>query len=326
MSDRTCASCGRTFQLPCRLRAHLRRKTPCALILDVADLPKEAREDPDLAKKQCRFCGRTYASYTSMRRHVRTSCKIAPTKKNGDAGMELLYAHTVRRQEARIAALEAQNARMEAQNAEMLSLMKQLVPRGGGGAAVQAGEVGVVVDVAEAGVAEVVVDNSRKVVNINVFGAETLGHITPELIRGILDEALSSGALAKGTPELAAAARATVVRTALAVYSDPERPENITCYLPNKKTGDTMVHLEEGWEVKPAGLVLPPMAQKSIGVLFDKQPYEGAEAYGVLMREVSDREARIGAGGALRPVLVRNKALLGKLGKLGEQAGEGGRE
>jgi hypothetical protein len=299
-----CPRCGASCRYPSYLRRHLARKTPCAPILEEADVSEEALKDPDLAKKQCRFCRRIFSSYTSMRRHVRTSCRIAPNEKNGDAGMELLYEHTVRKQAAQIAALEAQ----------MQSLMKQLAPSGARApsTAVQAGEVGVVAT----DQAEVVVDNSKKVVNINVFGAESLGHITPELIRGILDEALAAGALAKGTPELAAAAGATVLRTALAVYSDPGRPENLTCYLPNKKTGDTMVHMKEGWEVKPAKLVLAPMAQKSIDVLFDWQPREGAEAYGLLMREVADSEARIGAGSELRPVLVRNKALLGSLGEM----------
>ena len=59
-----------------------------------------------------------------MRRHVRTTCKIAPNEKNGDEGMNILYEHTIRRQEARIATLERQNE-------DMLSMMRQLVARDG---------------------------------------------------------------------------------------------------------------------------------------------------------------------------------------------------
>jgi hypothetical protein len=53
--------------------------------------------------------------------------------------------------------------------------------------------------------------------------------------------------------------------SAVLVYSDPE---NLTAYLPNKRTN--------GWEVQPASLVLPPMAQKNVNTLFDRQPYEDA--------------------------------------------------
>jgi hypothetical protein len=302
-ADRRCIRCCAIFTKPFYLRRHLARKTSCAPILEEADLSEEVLEDPDLAKKRCRFCGRVYSSYTSMRRHVRTSCRIAPNEKNGDAGMEVLYEHTVRRQEARIAALEAQNA-------EMLALMKQLAAPGGGAsgvlgpgpstATIQAGEVGIVAT----DHAVVAVDNSKKIV-INVFGQEGLGHVTAERIRSILDEALRAAALP-------AAAAAAVLKTAMAVFSDSEYPENLTCFLPNKKTNDALVHAEGGWDVQPTQLVLALMAQTSTDVLFEKQPYENAAAYAALMKKLAENEARYAAGAELRPLLVRNKALLAR--------------
>ena len=104
-----------------------------------------------------------------------------------------------------------------------------------------------------------------------------------------------------------------MLKTAMLVYSDPSRPENLTAYLPNKKTNDALVHTEAGWEVQPTKLVLPPMAQKTIDTLFDKQPYENAEAYGPLLKELQQNEARFAAGEELRPLLVRNKDLLARV-------------
>jgi hypothetical protein len=288
MLSHRCGRCGKGFGKAAWLKRHLARKTPCAPILEEADLPDEVREDPNLAKRRCRFCGRVYSSYTSMRRHVRTSCRIAPNGKNGDAGMEVLYEHTLRKQAAQIAALEEQNARIEeqnaemkAQNAEMLALMVSLrdglaAPGcpGVSNSGAQAGEVGIVGD-------HNAVDNS-KVININVFGQEGLDHVTAERIRSILDEALRAAALP------AAAAAAAVLKTAMAVFSDTEYPENLTCFLPNKKTNDALVHAEGGWGVQPMRLVAELMMRTIMDVMFDQQPYEDAEAYAPLMKELAE--------------------------------------
>jgi len=301
-----CLICGKTFSKGAWLKRHQNRKTSCAPILEPADLSEEVLEDPDLEKKKCRFCGRVFASYTSMRRHVRTTCRIAPNVKNGDAGMEVLYAHTLRRQEVEIALLKTQNA-------EMLGIMREM--RGivlavrDGGAAQRAGGVAVQMGDGNA----VVVDN-RKTVNINIFGQEGLDHATVARIKSILDESLLCNRRlgTKPAPQacIEEAAQAAVLRTALLVYSDPDHPENLTCYLPNKKTNDVLVHVGEGWEVCPASLVLPPMAQKIVNTIFNRQPYENADEYGPLMKELAENEKRYASGAALRPILVRNKDLL----------------
>jgi hypothetical protein len=291
------------------------RKTPCAPILEPEDVKalydRKTLEDPDFEKKKCSFCGRVFGTYTNMRRHVRNACKIAPNAKNGDAGMEILYEHTIRRQETRIAALERQNA-------EILGMMRQLVvqtaaPAGG---AQVSGEIAV-----HNRDGTVAVDNSRKEIHIHIHGQEGLDHITPARIKAILDETL--GGAGAGVEQ---AAQAAVLKTAMLVYSDPEHPENLTAYLPNKKTNDVLVRTSRegaiGWEVKPASLVLPPMAQKSVDTLFDRQPYEEAEGYGPLMKELADNEKRYAAGTELRPILVRNKVLLARVLKALPLAGE----
>ena len=295
MTSYGCAKCGKEFAKNAWLKRHLERKTPCAPILEKEDLPEEALEDPALDQKKCRFCGRVFSSYTSMRRHVREACRIAPNEKNGDEGMEKLYEHTLRKQQTEIAELKTL---VEQQSV----LLQQLVAQNGGNTGAQAGEVAVQGD-------QNVVDN-RKVV-INVFGREGVGHVTAERVRAILDECLR-------VPALPVAANTAVLQTAMLVYSDPERPENLTCYLPNKKTNDALVHMSRedgttGWEVQPTTLILPPMAHKSVDALFDHQPFEDAEEYAPLMRELANNEARYTAGTELRPVLVRNKELLARV-------------
>lgn len=301
MADRTCQRCGKAFKYPKYLRQHQARKTPCAPILEAEDLPAEVLEDPDLDQKKCRFCGRVFSSYTSMRRHVRNSCKIAPNAKNGGAGMEVLYEHTIRRQAAQLEAQQAQITQMMGMMRRMEGMLAAV--QGGGGQQAAAGEVAI----QNHDQGQVAVDNRK--ISINVFGKEGLDHVTMARIKAILDESLSRPAL----PE---AAQAAVLKTAMLVYSDPDHPENLTAYLPNKKTNDVLVHLSrdgtDGWEVQPASLVLPPMAQKSVDTLFDRQPYENADEYGPLMKELAENEKRYAAGSELRPVLVRNKDLLAR--------------
>ena len=192
-----------------------------------------------------------------------------------------------------MAALESQNALLESQNAKILALLRQ--QGAGGTTTLQAGEIALQGDHAQ-------VDNSKKIV-INVFGQEKLDHVTAERIKTILDECLQRPALPTAVDE-------AVLRTAMLVYSDPDHPENLTAYLPNKKTNAALVHTSAGWEVQPMRLVLPPMALKSIETLFGKQPPE--EEYASLLKELQQNEARFAAGETLHPILVRNKDLLAR--------------
>ena len=302
-SNSICHRCGKDFLVPTKLRRHERRKTPCAPILEAEDLPPETLDDPDLEKKKCRFCGRVFSSYDSMRRHVKTACKIAPNAKNGDAGMDILYEHTIRRQQALLAAKDRQ---IEQLTALVESQLHAVVP------AAPAGRADTTA-VAIQGDNNVNIVDARRVettVVVNVFGQEGLEHVTSARIRAIMEESLGVGAPS-------AAAQAAVLKTALLVYSDPEHPENLTCYLPNKKGDEALVHMSRngttGWEVQPVPLVLPPMARKSVDALFDRQPFEDAATFEPLMAELRDNEARyVGGQGALRPVLVRNKDLLAR--------------
>jgi len=220
-----------------------------------------------------------------MYRHIRVACKVAPNKKNGDTGMERLYEHT----------LQKQVERLETQMDEMMKLIRQQQGSSSSSSTIQAGEIAF-----QAG-DHAQVDNSKKIVNINVFGQEKLDHVTAERIKVILNECLQR-------PALPAAVGEAVLKTAMLVYSDPDRPENLTAYLPNKKTKDALVHTKAGWEVQPTRLVLPPMALKSIDTIFGRQPHE--DEYAPLLKELQQNEARFAAGEDLHPILVRNKDLL----------------
>ncbi|MCH1581029.1 MAG: hypothetical protein L7S55_10030, partial [Luminiphilus sp.] len=217
--------------------------------------------------------------------------------------MDQLYEHTLQKQLAdqneKIAKLEDQNARMEAQNAEILTLLQRCFGETGT-TTLRASSSMEGAAVTQNGNNNVALVNNKNI-TINVFGKEGVDHITPERIKALLDESLQA-------PAIPTAADIAVLETAMLVYSDPDHPENMTCYMPNKKFEGVLVHATKGWEVLPADLVLPPMAQKSIDLLFRKQPAE-REYYEVL-KELQQNEGRFAAGKSLRPLLERNKGLL----------------
>jgi hypothetical protein len=86
MADRTCENCNKVFDLPCRLKVHLARKTPCAPIINLVT---------DAAGGNCcKFCGRRYTTRQALSKHIKRSCKIA----GSDEGMDKLFEHTLQRQ------------------------------------------------------------------------------------------------------------------------------------------------------------------------------------------------------------------------------------
>lgn len=213
--------------------------------------------------------------------------------------MERLYEHTLQKQVDR---LETQNQEMQAKMDVQNKMLQQLLDCQQGSSSssltLQAGEVAI-----QAG-DNAQVDNSKKIININVFGQEKLDHVTAERIKAILVECLQRPALPQAADE-------AVLKAAMLVYSDPERPENLTAYLPNKKTNAALAHTSTGWEVQPTKLVLPPMALRSLDTIFGQQPH--TDEYAPLLKELQQNEARFVAGEELRPLLVRNKDLLARV-------------
>ena len=236
-----------------------------------------------------------------MRQHVRKHCKIVPNERNGDRGMELLYEHTIKKQQTQISNLEKL---VKEQGQMMKQLMGSKQGQGPTSKAVTTNHTTKGEVITSGNHNTVVVDNKRIV--INVFGKEDLSHITRADVKAILDTCVQNTVIEN-------AAEMAMQKMAMAVYSDPAHPENITCFLPNKKTNDALIHTAEGWEVQPVGLVVTPMAERSVTEIFDKQPLQDYAKYDGLMRELRDNGDRhIGNGSALRPILVRNKSLVKK--------------
>jgi hypothetical protein len=294
-ADRQCQKCRHVFRDPSTLRRHLNRKRPCAPVVDREELP----DDPADERCHCRFCGRSYSNQYNVRRHMK-SCPIAA---RGERGMDELYAHVLERtrraqereaqaeQEVEALRLELRQARLEVETAR-----RGCAAEGGG-----------VMNVVYA-------PQSTFVTNINVinvFGREDTGHITTASVREILTQCSANA----DTTGATAAARA-LLQAALLIYSDPDRPGNLTCYIPNKRDGNALVHGAQGWEIRPVPLILPPMARTSLDLLFDKQPYDGGDIERCepglqLLRE--HEEGLVASGAGLHTVLIRNKDLLSRV-------------
>lgn len=292
MADLTCKNCGKVFPFPSVLTRHLNRKRPCKLIVETEELPQADQAKPF----PCKFCGRRFASQPSVCQHIRKNCKIA----NSEEGLDLLYEHTLRRQ------LAAEKARVD----KLESQFKELQMQVASGACAPAACAGASVDMH---------DNNGKFynqsldastnININIFGGEQHDHIDGKAVKAILDNVLRT------TKDPGQAALQAMLRTAMVIYSDPSHPENLTCFLPNKKHDNVMVHVDKGggassWEVQPYTLVAPPMTKNTIDVLFDNQPFEDARKYGELMCALRDNETAYKEGKEMKTILVRNKDLL----------------
>ena len=154
--------------------------------------------------------------------------------------------------------------------------------------------------------------------NINIFGRENIDRVTKPQVFDILRGLGPVGDNVKAIAEKA------IIQAAMLIFSDPAHPEDLTCYLPNKKGDNALVHGETGWEVQPVGLVLSPMAAQSIETLFKHQPAPDEstpandvkwmmEECGRIMRYIADHEGTITnepPRGEMRGILIRNKDLL----------------
>jgi len=327
MADKTCEKCGKVFAHPSWLKKHRERKRPCTPIVDQSALPASEADKPHV----CPYCGRRFTALTNMRRHVRNSCKIAPNDKNGTNGMDRLYEHTKRQQELLgEQGRQLEETRQQVKNltdviSQLMATLSDAGPERPSLEAIQATGVNTTV-IQQLHVTENNVTNVRNEVSleqtnnvtVNVFGQERVDHITAPQIYQLLMNA-------KNTADPGVQA---LLDAALVVFSDPSKPENITCYLPNKKTSDALVHEETGWQIKPIETVLSPMVRKSLDVLFLKQPYGHEEglptapditACGEVLKLVAALESDPALSkkttapyGPLRTVLVRNKDVLAR--------------
>lgn len=311
MSDRTCDKCGKVFSLPSRLKVHLARKTPCSPILDI--LPDEKKD----SQHACKFCGRLFASYDSMRRHIRQVCKIAP--RNGDtSGMEMLYEHILKKQEAKHKG-EIESLRLEMDEKFRTMAGKDVASTSD---TIESKEIKNVSVHANKGVinqnTKITKVTNKNKITINFFGSEKTDHITPKNVLAMVKKLGPLGS------DLSKASDRLILSMAMMIFSDEKHPENITCYLPNKKGKEALVHDESGWSVSPISLTLSPMASRSVDELFKKQPWPGqggieldekldipTQVLGYIKQHEGDLvDSASGPGSELRAIPIRNKEIL----------------
>ena len=248
--------------------------------------------------------------------------------------MEKLYEYTLRRQGAELTALRARVASLEAtstsSSAALAIAHRDRQPRHVANNTMNVAAVANVATVANVAAVTNVDASQGKTNNnvvttmINVFGKENLGRVTKPKIFSILK---SLGEVGSAGENLRTICDRAILQTAMIIFSDPEHPEDITCYIPNKKGESALVHGERGWEVQPVSLVISPMASQAVEALFKYQPVPEGDMpqqdvkwvmgeCGRILRYLADHEGSLvnePMRGELRGILIRNKDLLAQV-------------
>lgn len=164
-------------------------------------------------------------------------------------------------------------------------------------------------------------DPGKRVHTINIFGNEKFDHISPAEIRRLLNDAVAASDM--DTPStFLSNVQEIVLKAAMLIYCDEKHPENITCYIPNKKRPDAMVHGVGGWEIRPCQMMVDPMTKQAIKLLFDKQPWEKSlderaeiEKCGRILRYLADNERHVIklVRPDMNPILINNKDRLNRI-------------
>ena len=247
-------------------------------------------------------------SADSRGRHMRTVCKIVGSTE----GMELLYEHTLQNhydddEESSSICLESQDTvflkktverqarQMEHQAEQMCQMMEMMRQMQS-----QLSAHPTINNMVQA------IDNSvNKTINVqlNIFGQEDVSYLDKAAIRSVLDRALEA------TPDPAEAAKRALTKIGYRVYSDPGHPENMTCYMSNKKRSEVMVFLGEshGWQLRRAEDITPEMYKRSMDILFQQQPFYDSEKYGDTMLQAKEGER---SGRFMKELRPRYEAVL----------------
>jgi len=161
-------------------------------------------------------------------------------------------------------------------------------------------------------------------VTVNYWGQEDVSWLTAPVVRALLEEALQRYG-ADG-----AAAAIWVYNEALRLtISNPERPKNLTAYIPNKKDGAPIVHRKTGWGLEPpSSCVYKPLSMRVFSQLFDNQPFDpDCDRYENIIFHLRDHEEWYHSDHSTKTLpsyLRTNKAYLaqhlGRLPQLGDPA------
>lgn len=263
-----CQRCGVDFKYPSKLTRHLNRKTRCA--------PKSTDQGDSIV---CADCNQTFSTPRAAKIHLTRFCNGFQT----DQRFQSLLAK-VTEMDQQIKRLEEDNEKLKKDNEQLIEHNKQLTKQ---------------LALPTTPTTQYIINNIHTT-QINVFGSESISHVTISHIKRILDNAIKF-------PSLEAQADNAVINTAMLVYSDEEHVENITCYMTNKRADTACVRTETGWDVMPVDSISGPMITKSYDVIFEYQPH--STEYGDILRYLIDNENIRN----LRPVLSRNKTILKRI-------------
>ena len=166
-----CPKCGAAFPTNQKLTRHLARKRPCDPILEREVLPGPAPVSPN----RCHYCGRVYSRPDSLKRHLK-GCAIA----NSDDGMEKLYEHALKKQQARY---EDELAKRDAQMAAISARLDRLAADAHGRGDAHGPTTNVNIGTVDARVTNIIAD-----VTIVGFDREDRIHIPTALVKAAFTE------------------------------------------------------------------------------------------------------------------------------------------
>ncbi len=301
MPIKVCPKCGKEFNDTANYNRHMKRKTPCALILDKEDLPEEEKE----SLHQCRFCGRTFSTGSNLMRHMKKACKVALHDGN-TTGMEKPHEHTLREQ------VERQQKEMETLKAQVSALT----------VAVSGGEQAI----APAWSSRAVVQN-RLALRTQERAPGTFGEEGSTVLDAESIASIETGVTPFVTTETGDRKQLVQVltRAALCVYSAPQNAATLTCFLPNKKGDEALIKGPAGWEIWPLTLVMSTMVSCTLDAVRGRQEnFKEANLWICkALEDARDDLIHILPSGEFRALLIRNRSLLeqalGKVPQPGEQ-------
>jgi hypothetical protein len=211
--DRHCFSCNKSFRNPSDLARHKIRKTPCL----IQDIP-----DNDTAENRCKFCNKAFATKYTLKKHY-SRCKI---KNNG---IGILF-NKIRRDEE-LGVLKEQNKHTISMNETLLEMVKT-----------QQDEIKELKLLAKHVISTITdITNNTNNSHNNIM-KNSNNTITQNIIINSYKDPNTEGLVlsTKDIYECEKISHALIDK----IYFNPERPENHSIYLLNKKDKTLLVYID----------------------------------------------------------------------------------